>query len=93
MELIKIKARVENFYVDLGDEIITESEAELPTPPGPLPTGDREVSQEIQAWVDEHLFAMTGTGRTKGEATYDLEITESSRPDLVPVGWSFGWGY
>lgn len=92
-ETVEITARVENFYIDTGDEIVTNPVAVMPAPPGPLPTGEWEVPQDVQDWVDDHLFSMTGTGRTKGDAAYDLTVTASSRPDLVPVGLTYAWGY
>jgi hypothetical protein len=92
--VIKLKARVENYYIGTGDEIITYPEAELPEPPIPLTPGASYFSGDAtDAWLQEHLFGMTGTGRTKGDATYDLTVTESSRPDLVPVGYTYAWGY
>lgn len=93
MEKIKVKARVKNYYVDLGDEIVTEPEREMPPPPVPLTLDAGQDAPGLEGWIYDHMFAMTGTGRTKGDATYDLEITESSRPDLIPVGWTYEWGY
>lgn len=99
-QTVKIKARVENYYVATDDEIVTEPEAELPLPPVPLPapgTAEPQLTDaqaaELSEWLDVELFGMTGVGRTKGDAMYDLEVVASSRPDLVPVGYCHDWGY
>ena len=90
---IRIYARVENYYIETGDEIETWPVADLPLPPAPLPEDGNDASDEVDQWLQEELFALTGTGRTKGDATYDLEVRASSRPDLVPIGFTHEWGY
>lgn len=90
---IRVLARVENYYIDHGDEIVTYPDVTLPEPPGRVPQGEEEITPEMDEWLQVHLFGMTGTGRTKGDATYDLEVIFSSRPDLLPVGYTHEWGY
>jgi hypothetical protein len=92
MGTIRIAARVENYYLETGDTIPTKPVAELPAPPYPV-RQDMTLTDAMDAWLQDELFSMTGTGRTKGDATYDLVVTASSRPDLVPVGFTWQWGY
>ncbi len=93
MTTVALHARVENYYVGSRSKVVTYPKAELPMPPGPMPQNGQAATPAVDAWLHEHLFGMTGTGRTVGDATYDLEVTHSSRPDLVPVGFSHAWGY
>jgi hypothetical protein len=90
---VRLRCRVENYYPATDDEIVTEPEETLPVPPGPMPEPGQDCQEDVQKWIDEHLVTLTGTGRTKGKAMYDLEVIESSRPDLVPVGFCHEWGY
>lgn len=92
MATVTLTARVENSYPETGDDIVTRPQATLPVPPVPLTPG-QQITPELDAWLHRHLFGMTGTGRTRGKAYYGLTVTASSRPDLVPVGFTHSWGY
>lgn len=84
MTQIEITVRIENTYEN-GDEIVTVRTATVPAPPSD--EGERD------DWAYEHIHALTGTGRIDGDAWYDVEVTASSRPDLLPVGTTFEFGY
>lgn len=68
-----------------GEEVRTEVVADVPAPP---PESDHDA---YEAWAYEHIYAHTGTGRTEGDAWYDVVITWSSDPALI--GRTFEWGY
>lgn len=42
-------------------------------------------------WAYDNLFPLTGTGRTEGDAWYDVLITDSSNEELI--GRTFYFGY
>lgn len=78
--LVWIKVRVDNIYED-GEEITLEREAAIAAPPAD--------ENERSDWEQEEIFALTGTGRTTGEAGYFVEVLESSDPDVIPVGTEY----
>lgn len=77
--------RIENAYED-GEEVVTfATDVVLPSPPAD------EESQEYSDWAYEHVHPLTGTGRTDGDAWYDVEVVACSVPELV--GRTFDFGY
>lgn len=75
--------RIENHYDDGPVKSIRKVEV-----PGPPDLDDDEATDE---WAYEHLFPLTGTGRTWGDAAYFVRVTEA--PDLPAlVGREFEWG-
>ncbi|MFE0964081.1 hypothetical protein [Streptomyces fungicidicus] len=85
MSTATITLRIENTYDD-GEEIVTRA---VTTVPLPLPDED---STERMDWEYDHIFPLTGTGRTGGgDSWYDVEITESTAPDLVGLTFEFGY--
>ncbi|WP_430787031.1 hypothetical protein [Actinoplanes sp. G11-F43] len=82
---ITISLTIENTYED-GDTIDTHvTDAVIPAPPSP----DDENAHS--AWLYEHIFAFTGTGRTEGDAWYDVTVTACSDPTLVGQTYEFGY--
>jgi hypothetical protein len=84
---ITISLAIDNTYED-GTTIPTVA-TDVVVPPPPT---DRDSG----AWVDwsyDHIFERTGTGRTDGDSWYDVKVTASSNPDLIPVGLTFEFGY
>ena len=76
--------RIENRYED-GMEIETTSVVTIPLP---VP---EEGTDERHDWEYDHIFPETGTGWTSGDAWYDVEIVESSVPELVGATFEFGY--
>jgi hypothetical protein len=81
---ITLDLSIENTYED-GDEVTTTATATLPLPP----FGD----EEREEWANEHIMPLTGTGKTDGDAWYDVKVTASNMPDLIPVGQTYEFGY
>lgn len=79
-----VKLHITNTYED-GDEVVTQ-----PTVQVPIPVPDRETA-EFEEWEWEHILSHTGTGRTDGDAWYDVEIIESTAPELVGMKFEFGY--
>ncbi|MCX5236217.1 hypothetical protein OG824_13500 [Streptomyces prunicolor] len=78
-----VKLRIENTYAD-GVEIVTTAIITVPTP---RPTDLNEQTE----WEYDHIFPQTGTGRTDGDAWYDVEIVESTVPELLGLTFEFGY--
>jgi hypothetical protein len=78
-----LKLRIENTYDD-GTEIQTEAVVTVPLP-YPDEDGDRT------DWEYEHIFPETGTGREDGDAWYDVEVVESTAPELLGKTFEFGY--
>lgn len=83
---VTITVEIDNTYED-GSTVVTHRTATVPAPAG------AEGSDERWNWEHEHIFDLTGTGRTQGDAWYDVEVTASDRPDLIPVGTTYEFGY
>lgn len=47
---------------------------------------------EDEDWSYDEIFPHTGTGKTKGDAAYFVEVLKSSADKIIPVGteWEFG---
>ena len=45
--------------------------------------------EDLDDWADEHLFPLTGTGRTDGAAGYFVKVIESTDPDLIGKDWEW----
>ena len=80
---VTLTLRIDNYY-EGGDKVITTPTVTVPAPP---PESDED---EYEDWADEHIMAATGTGRTEGDSSYFVKITESTDPTLV--GREFEWG-
>ena len=78
---IALKLEIDNVYED--EKIRTFVETQVPEPPL-----DRD-STEYEEWEQDYIFSTTGTGRTEGDAGYFVTVTDSSRPDLIPVGTEY----
>jgi hypothetical protein len=86
---ITIGLRILNTYED-DTSITTEVTTELPAPP-PFTDDPHADEEAFWAWSDEHIRNLTGTGRTEGDAWYDVTVTDCSDPDLI--GETFQYGY
>lgn len=82
MNLAVIRLHIENAYAD-GVEIDTESVVTVP-----LPYPD-DLSEQTD-WEYEHIFPETGAGR-EGDAVYEVEVVESSAPELLGKIFEFGY--
>lgn len=76
--MIDVECQIDNVYPDETVSRMVEARVENPW-------------SDWSEWAEEHLFPLTGTGRTEGDAGYFLTIT---RCDEVPelVGQEFEWG-
>jgi hypothetical protein len=78
-----VTLRIENAYED-GHEVVTRVTTTLPLP---LPVDEDERND----WEYEHIYQHTGTGREHGDSWYDVEIVESTAPELVGMTFAFGY--
>lgn len=82
-DLIAISYDIENIYED-GTRITTHVQTHVPVPP------IRDESGAYDDWEDYHVFEHTGADYPEGgDASYFVTVTQSSRPDLIPVGTEF----
>ncbi|MFI5863542.1 hypothetical protein [Streptomyces sp. NPDC051546] len=84
MTTATVTLRIENTYED-GTEVVTTPAVSVPLP---LPAADTE---ERETWEWDHILQHTGTGRADGDAWYDVEIVESTAPELVGMTFNFGY--
>lgn len=79
---MKIELKIDNIYED-GEEITTRAGTDVPAP------GEGE--ELLDAWAEEHLLPLTGTGKAEGDAGYFVTITAcDERPDLVGREFAYG---
>lgn len=83
--LVRIGIKIENTY-ELYDDVTTYGVVEVTTPPDP----DGEAYDD---WRDDNIKVWTGVGHTDGDSWYDVTVTHSSHPDVIPVGTTWDWGY
>lgn len=80
--MIHLHLQILNCYPD-EDVMEEQGGVEVPAPPN--------LEDDLEDWAYEHLFPLTGTGRTKGDAAYFVTIARS--PDLPALeGREFSWG-
>lgn len=86
---IVVSLEIENSYELYPNVQTTATDIEMPAPPADVD------SPEYQEWSEDFIYAETGVGdtHTKGDAFYDVVVTASSHPDLLPVGTTFEFGY
>lgn len=82
---ITLTLSVRNIYDD--DTITTTKTATVPYPPFA-----EDGSDEAEEWGNEHIMPLTGTGREEGDAYYEVTVTASNQPDLIPVGQTYEFG-
>lgn len=80
----KVTLQIENAYED-GTEITTVVTAEIALP---IPA---DGTDERIGWEQMYIQPHTGTGKEDGDAWYDVEITESTVPELIGLTFSFGY--
>jgi len=85
--VVSIGLRIENRYPAIGDEPIVTTVERVQVPPPPTD------ETALHEWEQTHILPHTGTGRTKGDSFYDVEVTASSHPDIIPVGTTYEFGY
>lgn len=86
-DAISLELEIENNTYKDGNTVTTHARTTVPAPWG------KEDSDERSAWEQEYIFPLTGTGRDEGDSWYDVEVTGSDRPDLIPVGTTYEFGY
>ena len=79
-----VSLRIANRYPD-GVVMTTVEGVTVPAPP---PLND---TAAVDDWAYDYLFPHTGTGRTDGDAWYDIAVTAADVPALV--GREFEYGY
>lgn len=80
---IHLHVTILNCYPD--EDVAEEGGVEVPAP------GDLDDDEGMETWAYDHLFPLTGTGRTEGDAGYFVTIARS--PDLPALeGRQFAWG-
>lgn len=79
-----VTLHIENTYSD-GFQATTTQVAEVPLP---MPS---EQSDERTEWEWEHIFPHTGTGWSSGDSFYDVEIVQSTAPELIGATFDFGY--
>lgn len=86
--MIDVTLKIDNIYED-GDQIETTVQTQVEEPPYPLVPNFDSSSDAFCEWEQDEIFTHTGTGNTEGDASYFVEVMESSQPDLIPVGTEF----
>jgi hypothetical protein len=82
---VTISATIENTYELYADVTTYEVGVVVPAPPAD------ETSDAYMVWGQEHIAALTGTGRPRGDAWYDVTITASTDPALLGRDFAFGY--
>lgn len=83
-DTVKVTLDIDNVYEVTGETIHTTVEVEVDVPPA-------EGTDDYQEWAEEEIMPHTGTGQTKGDAGYFVEISKCEvMPELV--GRTFEWG-
>lgn len=88
---------ITNIYVEDGEEIVTHEERWMPPPPYvDYADMDDDERDELDAWAEEHILPLTGTGRTEGDASYFAKVTGIDGDHIEPghplIGYEFEWG-
>lgn len=78
-----VTLHIENHY-ELHGMVETTATATIPVPPAD------EDSDAYDDWSQRHIFAVTGTGHTDGNAAYFVRITASTVPALIGRQFAFG---
>lgn len=79
--------KIENTYENY-DDVTTYAVATVPAPPA------EDDEDEYDEWKMTHIIdPYTGVGHTDGDSWYDVDVVESSAPDLIPVGTKYDFGY
>jgi hypothetical protein len=71
------KLRIENFYEGGDEPVVTEASLEVPS--------TDELAAQGRTWQDfvaDELFAVTGTGRTEGDASYFVTSIDGLEPAI-----------
>lgn len=89
MDTVHLTLEIENTY-ELYEDETTHKEVDVPVPPA-------EDSSAYEDWEYDNIHAATGSdqpgGKPNGDSWYDVEVKASSRPDLIPVGTTYEFGY
>lgn len=83
--MVTVTLAIENTY-SLYPTQWTHPTVTVPAPPA-------KDTPEYDEWAWEQIYDHTGVGHTDGDSWYDVEVTASSHPDLLPVGAKFAFGY
>jgi hypothetical protein len=88
-DTIHLTLEIENTY-ELYEDETTRKEVDVPVPPG---DDDGDAYDE---WEYDNIFCHTGSAsgtKTKGDSWYDVTVTASSAPGIIPVGTTYEFGY
>lgn len=80
---MRLHLQILNCYPDA--DVPDEADVEVPRPK------DLTSDEGMETWAYAHLFPLTGTGRTEGDAGYFVTITDSPEMPAL-VGRRFEWG-
>lgn len=83
---VTVDLTIVNTYELHPDQTTYRKDLVIPVPPA-------EDDPARDDWEQDHIFEQTGTGHTDGDSWYDVTVTASSRPDVLPVGTTFDFGY
>jgi hypothetical protein len=80
---VTVSLEIKNHYAD-GTHITTVNGVTVEEP------WDLDDEDELADWAMHELFEFTGTGRTEGDATYDITITASNDHRLIGKRFEIG---
>jgi hypothetical protein len=86
---ITINLNIVNSYGDGSSAAVTVTGLTIAHPGLPRPPVTDRQWQTLTDWADDHLWPLTGTGRTTGSACYEVTVTASTLPWLL--GHTFDW--
>lgn len=84
---MKMQVMVYNVY----PEGTVEIQHDIDVPPPPADPDERAKQDDDGDWAYDHLYPLTGTGRTTGNAGYFVEILKCDEDESL-VGVEFEWG-
>lgn len=85
-QTITVDLTIENTYERYPDETTYRKGLVIPVPPA-------KEDDAYEDWKYDHIHSETGVGHEDGDSWYDVTVTASSRPDVLPVGTTFDFGY
>jgi hypothetical protein len=83
---VTVDLTIENTYELYPDQTTYRKGLVIPVPPA-------EEDDAYEDWKYDHIHSQTGVGHEDGDSWYDVTVTASSRPDVLPVGTTFDFGY
>lgn len=84
---IVLGLEIDNTYERYDEEHTSFSDLVLPTP------DEDDIAEDMDGWAVDNIQPFTGVGHEDGDSWYDVLVSASSKPELVPVGTKFDFGY